>query len=59
MWKITGIIESYGAGEILLALVAGVGTFFGGAQFTLAFSAGVGVAVLARKLDTFGVRELD
>jgi hypothetical protein len=59
MWRITGIIESYGAGEILLALVAGVGTFLGGEQFILAFTAGVLVTGLARKLDTYGVRARD
>jgi hypothetical protein len=55
MWRITGIIESYAPGEILLALVAGVGTFLGGVQFIVAFVVGVSVAGLARKLDSFGL----
>lgn len=59
MWRITGVIESYGPGEILLALVAGVGTFFGGVQFIVAFGAGVAVTGLARKLDTYGLRAPD
>lgn len=54
MWRITGIIESYGIGESLLALVAGVGTYFGGVQFILAFGAGVAVTSLARWLDSYG-----
>lgn len=50
------LIESYGLGEILLAVVAAVGTYFGGTQFVLAFAAGVVVAMIARSIDTYDVR---
>ena len=51
------LIESYAPGEILLALAAGIGTYFGGIEFVIAFIAGVLVAGLARRIDTFGLNE--
>jgi hypothetical protein len=50
------LIESYGLGEIITAIVAGVGTFTLGDKFALAFGAGVVISALARKIDYYGIR---
>lgn len=46
----------YGPGEILVAVVGGVGTVIGGPMFALAFIVAVATVGMGRLLDGYGVR---
>jgi hypothetical protein len=55
MEPIRSLIESYGLGEILLAVVAGVGTIIS-PVIGLAVAVGILTAYVARAIDSHGVQ---